>query len=159
MRLWAEKGVRTIKDIVHDSGRGWKTFQEQPRLRNTRSAPNLYANLISSIPWEANPMPPHKTGQWLAQKEELGDIQYVYHLQRTTQQEGTLYRKEKSETLTLLGHNQRIPAGSKEVRIIRTLGPKNGVLDFNPTEETEPEQTLWIWGNDWIMNLEWDPKE
>jgi hypothetical protein len=28
-----------------------------------------------------------------------------------------------------------------------------------PTDEPEIEHTLWIWGNDWLTNLEWDPKD
>ena len=33
------------------------------------------------------------------------------------------------------------------------------VLDYNPQEETELEQSFWLWGNDWINNLDWDPRE
>ena len=33
------------------------------------------------------------------------------------------------------------------------------VLDYNPQDEIEPEQSLWLWGNDWLCNLDWDPKE
>ena len=33
------------------------------------------------------------------------------------------------------------------------------VLDYNPQEEIKPEQSLWLWGNEWINNLEWDPRE
>lgn len=47
----------------------------------------------------------------------------------------------------------------QEVRILRCGGDKRSVLDYNPQDETEPEQTLWLWGNDWIRNLEWDPRE
>lgn len=32
-------------------------------------------------------------------------------------------------------------------------------MDFNPKELDDPELTLWLWGGDWISNLEWDPKE
>ena len=33
------------------------------------------------------------------------------------------------------------------------------MLDYNSQNDTEPEQSLWLWGNDWISNLEWDPRE
>lgn len=46
-----------------------------------------------------------------------------------------------------------------EVRIVRCGGPKRSVMDFNPLEDTKENLTLWLWGNDWIVNLEWDPKE
>ena len=55
--------------------------------------------------------------------------------------------------------NQPIPPGTQEVRIIRTLGPKNIVLDYNPVGPTPPEQTLWLWENQYIADLEWDPKD
>jgi hypothetical protein len=35
-------------------------------------------------------------------------------------------------------------------------------MDFNPkedAEDAEEETTLWLWGNDWLLNLEWDPKD
>ena len=33
------------------------------------------------------------------------------------------------------------------------------MLDYNPTEELEPQQSLWIWGNTWMNQLEWDPRD
>lgn len=33
------------------------------------------------------------------------------------------------------------------------------VLDYNPQEEIELEQSLWLWSNDWINNIAWDPRE
>ena len=33
------------------------------------------------------------------------------------------------------------------------------IMDFNPKEIEESELTLWMWGNDWISQLEWDPKD
>ena len=68
-------------------------------------------------------------------------------------------QKKRSEALTFIEQNQRIPAGSQEVRVVRTFGPKNCVLDYNPTDETTPKQILWVWGNEWINNFEWDPKK
>jgi hypothetical protein len=77
MRTWAEKGYHTFKDIARDTKHGWKTFPELSRLRRTRNAPNLYTDLINSIPWESNPMPIHTKSQWVAQNEEADDIQFV----------------------------------------------------------------------------------
>lgn len=158
MRVWPDKGYQAIKDLYRDDGQGWRTFPEL-RLRRSRAAPQLYANLVNNIPWEPTPMPLHSKGQWVAQKEETGDIQFVYQVHQPERQEGTLYRKETSEVLTFVACDQRIPAGSKEIRVVRTIGPKNGILDYNPTDETPTEQTLWVWGNEWLSNLEWDPKE
>lgn len=31
-------------------------------------------------------------------------------------------------------------------------------MEFNP-REMDQEHTLWLWGNEWVRNLEWDPKE
>jgi hypothetical protein len=45
------------------------------------------------------------------------------------------------------------------VRIATCLGTNRTITDFNPKEIEDPELTLWIWGGDWISNLEWDPKE
>ena len=53
MRAWAVKDVQSLKDILRADGQGWSTFQELRRLRRTRAAPQLYARLIQSIPWEA----------------------------------------------------------------------------------------------------------
>ena len=33
------------------------------------------------------------------------------------------------------------------------------VIDYNTREELGQEQELWLWGNTWISNLKWDPKE
>ena len=123
MRVWPDKGYRSIKDIYREDGQGWTPFLEL-RLRRTRAAPQLYANLLNNIPWAPAPIPPHSCGQWLARKEEAGDFQFVYHLQNIENQEGNLYRKEKSEVLTFLDQGQRIPAGCQEIRIVRTFGPK-----------------------------------
>jgi hypothetical protein len=137
----------------------WRTFQELIRLRTSRVAPPLYTKLVNSIPWAASPMPIHKPGQWVAPQEEDGSIKFVYHLQPTTPNEATLYKKETNEQLVLLGSNQQVPPNTREVRVIRTLGARNTILDYNPLDETPPEQALWLWGNHWIINMEWDPKD
>jgi hypothetical protein len=45
------------------------------------------------------------------------------------------------------------------VRVIECGGPKRIVFNFNPKKNIDPEHTLWPWGNEWVQNLEWDPKE
>lgn len=47
----------------------------------------------------------------------------------------------------------------QEVRILRCIGDKRTVIDYNPQKEVEQEHSLWLWGNDWLSNLAWDPKE
>ena len=159
MRWWSEKGYRALKDIIRPDGHGWRAYQELWRLRRARFAPQLYARLVNSIPWDATPGPAHAPGQWLAQREEDGIIQFIYHLQRVNPPKATLYKKEVTEQLTLLNTKQRPPPGAKEIRIVRTIGPKNVILDFNPTDDTPSELLLWLWGNQNVEDLEWDPKE
>ena len=160
MRWWAEKDFRTLQDIAREEGEGWKTFAELRRLRHTSVAPALYARMVRSIPWEAAPMPTHSKGQWIAAKEMDGSIQTVYHLQSISPMEATIYRKSESEQLYLISREQPVPARPmREVRVLRCGGNKRAVLEYNPQDETEPDQTLWLWGKDWISNLEWDPRE
>ena len=161
MRAWAEKDVQTLKDILRADGQGWNTFQDLRRLRRTRAAPQLYARLVQSIPWEATVMPPITVGQWLAHKEEDGNINFVYHIQATNPTMADLYKREDSEKLTLLGNNLRLPPiEAKETRVIQTFGPKHTVIDFNPIQsDTNTDHTLWMWGNKWIQDLQWDPKD
>lgn len=99
-------------------------------------APPLYNRLVASIPWEATPRPPNSVGQWLAEIEEDCNIHFVYHLRQTDPQEAALYRKEKNEQLTLIGSQQQIPEWAREVRVIRTIGPNNIILDYNPRDDT-----------------------
>lgn len=47
----------------------------------------------------------------------------------------------------------------QEVRVIECGGKKRTIFDFNPKEATDPEHTFWLWGNEWVKNLEWDPKK
>ena len=159
MRMWPDKGISALQDIVKSDGQGWKTFQDLHRIRRTRAAPQLYAKLVQSIPWEAAPPPPATVGQWVAQREE-GGFQFAYHIQHINPTRAILYKKDPSERLSLIAPNQMPPADAKEIRIIRTMGPKNYVLDCNPPlDDTTEEQTLWIWGNNWVVDLPWDPKE
>ena len=160
MRWWSEKQFRTLQDIARPDWEGWRTFPELIRLRRTSVAPHLYARVVRSIPWVAQPMPPHHTGQWIAAKEEDGSIQHVYHLQTTNPLKATMYSKQGSEQLQLVGQNQLVPNRvMREVRVLRCGGDKRIVLDYNPQDETEADQSLWLWGNDWISNLEWDPRD
>ena len=32
-------------------------------------------------------------------------------------------------------------------------------MDCNTIEDEHTDLSLWIWGNDWITNMEWDPKD
>ena len=156
MIWWPGKGLRTLKDTANGEGRGWKAFQDLQGFRRTKVAPNLYNRLINSIPWEATPRPPITTGQWLAEIEGDGNIHQVYHIIQTDPVEAVLYRKEKSEQLTKVDTQHQIPEWAREVRIVRTMGPKNTILDYNPSKDITAEHTLWMWGNTWIKPLEWD---
>jgi exonuclease III len=159
MWKWAAKDFQALKDILRHDGYGWKSFPELLRLRRNQVTSQIYARVRNSIPWDASPPPPHTPGQWLASQEEDGQIQFVYHLQQINPPEALLYKKEKSEQLTLLGSKQRPPPETKEVRIIRTLGSKNAILDFNPVDDTPEGQSLWLWGKSAVIDLQWDPKD
>lgn len=144
MRWWSEKHFRTLQDIARPEGEGWKTFPELLRLRRTSVAPQLYARVVRSIPWDARPMPPHSIGQWIAPKEENGSIQLVYHLQSTTPLALKVYTKQDSEQLQLIDQRQIAPTRPmREVRVLRCGGDKRTVLDYNPQEETESDQSWW----------------
>ena len=72
--------------------------------------------------------------------------------------------KEDTELLRLTDRNQSLPSVQlKEVRVLRCGGVKRTVLEFNPlrTERLGPEQeqSFWLWGNEWIRDMEWDPKD
>lgn len=73
-------------------------------------------------------------------------------------QEATLYRKEDTEQLQLISSNNPLPVDTREVRIVRTEGPRNTIIDYNP-KPTEPDHQLWLWGNTWVSQLEFDPKD
>ena len=106
-------------------------------------------------------MPPITVRQWLAHKEKDGNITYVYHIQATNPTVADLYKRDDSEKLTLLGSNQRLPPfEAKETRVIQTFGPKHTVIDFNPIQcDPNADHTLWMWSNNWIQDLQWDPKD
>lgn len=106
MRTWAEKDFQTLQDIARSDGHGWRTFQELLRIRRTRAAPQLYAKMVNNIPWDATPMPPHSLGQWVAQQEENGSIQFIYHIQHIDPQEAALYRKSPMNNSNSLAPNK-----------------------------------------------------
>ena len=85
----------------------------------------------------------------------------MYHISRLEPLEATLYYKAPTEQLQRAESCSLVPnTPLGEVRIIRCIGPKRTVLDFNPADEAEEEElTFWIWGQDWIVNLDWDPKD
>ena len=105
-------------------------------------------------------MPSHHTCQWIAAKEADGSIQQVYHLQNTSPLEANIYTKQETKQLQLIGQRQTLPTQTmREVRVLKCGGNKRVVVDYNPQDETEQVQSLWLWGNDWLHNLEWDPRE
>ena len=160
MKYWADQRIQTIKDIVQEDGRGWIPFAEQRKLRRSRTAPQLYTRVLNSIPWQPIPSIPSIQGLWVAAKEEDGRIKKVYHITRTNPMAASVYLRLNTEQLQLIESNTLLPVGHySEVRIVRCGGAKRTVFDLNPVEIDNTELTLWMWGDDWISNLEWDPKE
>ena len=84
-------------------------------------------------PRTSEPMPPAEVGQWVAPKEEDDNIRNIYHITQRDPTEATLYHKNPTEQLQLVGHNHRVLAETREVRVVRTWGPRNTILDYNPT--------------------------
>ena len=160
MAWWPGRNIKSLKDMIRPDGYGWKAFEEQWSLPRTRVTPTLYKRLRTSIPWDAMPTPPPSTGQWVAAKEDDGTIHRIFHITSVEPLRATLYHKDPSEKLLYVGHHHQ-PEDSQlyEVRVIQCVGTTRTVLNFNPKEEPKPEHTLWLWGGEWIRNLEWDPKE
>ena len=137
---WMDKGFRSLQDITTPRGDRWLTFDEQLKLHRCPTAPPIYQGLLRSIPWEASPQPPHKIGQWLAQKEEDGSIQKILHITRLEPLEAATYSKDSTEQLQLVEQHSQVPdAPLGEVRIVRCGGPKRNVVDFNPIEDSVDE--------------------
>lgn len=42
MKLWADRNIRAIRDIIKEDGIGWKPFEEQEGLQRSCTAPQLY---------------------------------------------------------------------------------------------------------------------
>lgn len=71
-----------------------------------------------------------------------------------------VYYKDTIDCLQLIEiHSSPCVAHLKEVRIVRCGGPKIIVVDFNPMDTIDFELSLRLWGDDWLINLDWDPKE
>ena len=159
MSWWPSRNLKSLQNIIRQDGEGWKIFEEQS-LRRTKVTPNLYARLRNSIPWEALPTPDPKIGQWVAPKEDNGDIRRIFHISNINPLLATLYHTNQTESLTCVERQHHIMAEQmQEVRVVQCGETKNTVLGFNPREEPDSENTLWRWGNSWIRDLEWDPKE
>jgi hypothetical protein len=160
LKFWLEKGVGAIKDVLREDGNGWLTFAEQKKLHISRTAQATYDKVIHSIPRQPIPVLPDMLGLWIASKEADGNIRQVYHITNTNPTETTVYTKKVSEQLQETESQSALPAGQYSiVRVARCGGNKRWVLDFNPVTIEEPDCTLWLWGGDWICNLELDPKE
>ena len=97
-------------------------------------------------------------------KEDNGTIQTIFHISRLEPLEATIYHKDPTERIHCVERYSLVPMVQLgEVRIIRCGGPKRNVIDYNPTKDAEyaevEELTLWMWGQGWISNLDWDPKD
>ena len=158
MVRWMEKGICSLKELARADGNGWLTFAQQTKLWNNRITMTIYNRLLASLPWENNPPPAFKIGQWVAPKEEDGSIRKVLHITGLQPVRGTVYRKEATERLHLLEHDSILLQHTLgEVRVVSTGGPKNTVMEFNTQKPRD--DTLWLWGGDWLQNLGWEPKE
>ena len=118
IRTWAEKGFKSLKDIATEDCYGWKSYPELLRFRNSTRVPQLFTQLVANIPWAPTPQPATIAGQWLASKEEDGQIQYVYHVTNPAERRAKLYRKDNTGQLQLIGEAQQYPKAAQEVRIV-----------------------------------------
>jgi hypothetical protein len=160
LKFWAERNIWTIRDLIKEDGQGWRPLPELVSLRRSSLAPQHYTRIIRSIPWQPTPILPSLRGLWIAAKGEDGGIHNVYHINKTEPNITTAYARSNTEQLRLLAIDHPLPPRQySEVRIARCGGAKRNIIDFNPLEIDDPEHTLWLWGNDWICNLGWDPKE
>jgi exonuclease III len=159
MLWWPQRNLRSLQDLIRPDGYGWKGFEESS-LRRTRVTPGLYSRLRASIPWSATPAPAPYRGQWLAPKAANGSITQILQVTSVDPLHATLYIKDATERLHLAERNFRpLDEQLQEVRVVECGGARRTILNLNPTKEVDPEHTLWLWGNEWIRNLEWDPKE
>ena len=159
MLRWMERGMQCLNDMATPDGRGWLPFAQNPKLHQNRITGAIYNKILRSIPWENNPPNNITLGQWVAPKERDGSIQRVLHIICGDPLAATLYLKDATERLKPAAQ-QDLCFGEElgEVRVICCIGDKNTKLDFNPRTTTE-EQSLWLWGGEWIKHLEWDPRE
>jgi hypothetical protein len=96
----------------------------------------------------------------MAPKSEEGSIDQVFHISQVEPPLVNLYHKDRTERLQFVTQ-LRLPMDQQwqEVRVIECGGSRQTIFDFNPAKAPDPEHTLWLGGNDWVRNLEWDPKE
>ena len=160
MGWWPGRNLRSLQDMTRPDGHGWKIFEEQWSFCRNPATAKFYARVRASIPWEATPASGPTIGQWLAPKEADGLIKRVLHVTNTTPLQATLYHKDWTEQLQEIKH-QHSPTDEQlqEVRVIQCGGPRRTVLAINPTKTPAKDHTLWSWENDWVKNLEWDPKD
>ena len=160
MIRWANRGIHSLKMLTREEGEGWRTFDEVPSLKRCWLAPPLHRRLVAIIPWEATQPPPHTMGQWLARKDEDVKIRTIYQLIDTNPSRANVYTRADTEQLQLRDTQHPLPEGHlHEVRTIRCGGEKRTVMEFNPKGRIGAYSSVWLWGNEWICNLEWDPKE
>ena len=139
---WAERGYKAIKDLAAGDGQGWKSLEDLERIRQTPVAIALHGQIIRSRPWQPSQPTPPSVGQWLAHLEPDGSFTRVFRLLQTNPTEAAVYRKEPSEQLQPLEQNQPLPEGCREVRVIRSGGPKNSVIDFNPRQNSKKTRSF-----------------
>lgn len=159
MLRWMERGMQSLSDMANPEGGGWLPFEQNPKLHQNRITGAIYNRILQSIPWDNTPPTSITPGQWIAPKEADGTIHRVLHITRGEPLEATLYHKDSTERLTPAAQ-QHICFGEElgEVRVVSCLGDKRTVIEFNPSTTTETH-SLWLWGNEWLKQLAWDPKD
>ena len=159
MLRWMERGMRALRDMANTEGIGWLPFEQNPKLHHNRITGAIYNKILQSLPWENIPPNNITPGQWVAPKEADGSISRVLHITSSEPLEATLFLKDATERLTPAAQ-QHLCLGEElgEVRVVSCLGEKRTVLEFNPITITETH-SLWLWGNEWLKHLDWDPKD
>jgi hypothetical protein len=125
--LWMERGIKSIQDLVTTHGDRWRTFAEQPQIRRSTTAPPIYDRLIRGIPWIASPPPSPRIGQWLAPKDEEGNIVKVYHITRLEPFEATIYFKVTTKQLLLGEITHLSPLNPLEKYVLSNVGDLKGI--------------------------------
>lgn len=144
MLRWASNDYMALKNLLRIDGQWWRSFEELRKLKNSPATPTFYTHVLQSTPWEARPLPPPSIGQWLAHPDHDGSIQRIFHLQQSQPSEATVYQMEPSKQIQPLGQTQPLLEGHWEIRIVRCGGPKRFIIVFNPQEDLEEEQILWL---------------
>jgi hypothetical protein len=122
-----ERGIKSIQDLVTTHGDRWRTFAEQPQIRRSTTAPPIYDRLIRGIPWIASPPPSPRIGQWLAPKDEEGNIVKVYHITRLEPFEATIYFKVTTKQLLLGEITHLSPLNPLEKYVLSNVGDIKGI--------------------------------